>query len=62
MMFAPADAHSTQLNIKGLAGNYQVKANGGPIQQVYLNGTASVITIPVAANRMTTVTLNKLSK
>lgn len=53
------DMHVTPINILGLSGNYEVKVNGKPAQQVHLENTGSLVTVPVSANGFTTVTLTK---
>lgn len=53
------DVHQTQVSIKGLEGNYEVKVNGKQVQRRSFKTGESFVIIPVAANRMTTMTLNK---
>lgn len=56
------DGHNTQITLRGLSGNYDVKSNGKTIQQISFNKEGSVITLPMQGRGMTTVTLSRLSK
>ena len=54
------DAHPTQIEIKGLTGNYGVSVNGKTIQQLILNAAGTTLTVPMQAQRANTITINKL--
>ena len=55
------DAHAVQINIKGLKGNFQLKADGTVLKNVIFDHEKAVIIIPVRSVKNTTVTLNKVS-
>ena len=55
------DAHNVDMNIKGLQGTYQLKADGILLKKVSFTNDKSVISVPVKSTTTTTVTFNKVS-
>lgn len=55
------DAHELQMDIKGLKGYYQLKADGKLIRQILLNQDKSIIYIPVKSKKPFQVIFNKVS-
>jgi len=55
------DMHNVEVNIKGLKGTYQLRANGVLLKQVSFTNNKSVISIPVKSAKATTVIFSKTS-